>query len=449
MNTQTILSNLNLDRLSEMQENAIALIRNNINAVILAPTGSGKTLAFLLPLVESVDTDNPAPQAVVVAPTRELALQTHKVLCAMKTQCRSVVLHGGKPASLQHRQIETAKPHIIVATPGRLNDHIAKGNIFTAHIKTLVVDEFDKMFELKFQDQLRQLLDQLPSRKRCILISATDMKEIPAFVAFRHHPPATLDCLDHNNLAPSPQISHHIVRSPQKDKIEILHQLLCSLGNKQSVVFVNYREAAERVARMLADRGHSVTMFHGGMEQQDRETALSLFSNHSANILISTDLAARGIDIPTLQNVIHYHPAQNAEAFTHRCGRTARWSANGNSYIIIGPDETIPTFCSECTEATPGNNTPPPAKPLWTTLYIGRGKGDKLSKTDIVGFLCKIGKLKADQIGNIDIKPRHSYVAVSQPVLKTLLRNIAGEKIKKMSTIIEPIKTSHLIPKLK
>lgn len=447
MNTQTILSNLNIDRLSEMQENAIALIRNNINAVILAPTGSGKTLAFLLPLVEDIDTNNPNPQAVVVAPTRELSLQTHKVLCAMKTQCRSVVLHGGKPASLQHRQIETTKPHIIVATPGRLNDHIAKGNICTTHIKTLVVDEFDKMFELKFQDQLQQLLDCLPSRKRCILISATDMKEIPSFVAFRHHPPATLDCLGHNSLAPSPNISQHIVRSPQKDKIETLHKLLCSLGGQQSVVFVNYREAAERVARLLVDQGHSVAMFHGGMEQQDRETALSLFGNHSVNILISTDLAARGIDIPTLQNVIHYHLAQNAEAYTHRCGRTARWSANGNSYIIISPEETTPPYCSNCTEATPLDNTPPPAKPLWTTLYIGRGKGDKLSKTDIVGFLCKIGKLKADQIGVIDIKPRHSYVAVSQSAIKTLLRNIAGEKIKKMTTIVEPIKTSRLIPK--
>lgn len=447
MNTDTLLKNIGISRLSAMQQNAVEVIRNNINAVLLAPTGSGKTLAFLLPLIEAMDTVTDELQTVIISPTRELALQTFGVLLQLKTSCRAVCCYGGRPAMEEHRRIAAIKPHIIIATPGRLNDHIDKQNINPLTVKTLVVDEFDKMLELNFQDEMEALLLKLTNRRRCILISATDAKEIPGFMAFRHHRPAIINYLDARRVAEEPQITHLLVRSPQKDKLETLSQLLCTLGSNRSLVFVNYREAAERTARYLLDNGHSVSLFHGGMEQPDRETALSLFRNHSVNILVATDLAARGIDIPSLRNVIHYHLPQNQEAYTHRCGRTGRWDSDGNSYIIIGPDEELPPFCSKTEETA---LTPPfarPAKPEWVTLYIGRGKKDKLGKGDIVGFLCKTGRLNATQIGNIDLRDRYSYVAVRRAEADSLLRNIAGEKIKKMSTKIELIRTGHLVPK--
>lgn len=447
MNTDTLLKNIGISGLSAMQQNAVEVIRNNINAVLLAPTGSGKTLAFLLPLIEAIDTTTDELQTAIISPTRELALQTFGVLQQLKTSCRAVCCYGGRPAMEEHRRIAALKPHIIIATPGRLNDHIDKQNITPLTIKTLVVDEFDKMLELNFQDEMEALLLKLINRRRCILISATDAKEIPGFLAFRYHRPAIINYLDARRTAEEPQITHLLVRSPQKDKLETLSRLLCTLGSSQTLVFVNYREAAERTARYLLDNGHSVSLFHGGMEQPDRETALSLFRNHSVNTLVATDLAARGIDIPSLQNVVHYHLPQNHEAYIHRCGRTGRWDSNGNSYLVIGPDEELPSYCSKTEETS---LTPPfasPAKPEWVTLYIGRGKKEKLSKGDIVGFLCKTGRLNATQIGNIDLRDRYSYVAVRRAEADTLLRNIAGEKIKKMSTKIELIRTAHLVPK--
>lgn len=439
MDFKTILNNLGLEQLSPMQENAVALIRNNINAVVLAPTGSGKTLAFLLPLIETINTESDDLQALILSPTRELALQTHNVLKAMKTSCRALCCYGGRPAMDEHRQMASLKPHIIIGTPGRLNDHIDKQNFNTATIKTLVVDEFDKMFELKFQDEVEALLGQLPGRQRCILVSATDMKEIPEFVAFRHRPPAVLNYLDKRHAA-ARGITHLVVHSPQKDKLETLHQLLCSLGEEQAVVFVNYREAVERTGQYLAEQGHSVSLFHGGLEQQDRESALSLFRNGSVNVLVSTDLSARGIDVPTLQNVIQYHLPLNREAYIHRCGRTGRWDEEGRSYLILGPEEKMPDFNEEFHPLELQPPYPAPAKPQWVTIYIGRGKKDKLSKGDIVGFFCKTGGMKGQDIGAIDIRERFAYVAIRKSVANSVLRNIAGEKIKKMSTRIEQIK---------
>ncbi len=445
MKTEDILTNLNFSQLSEMQRNAIELIRNNDNAVVLAPTGTGKTLAFLIPLAESIDISSDTLQAVVLAPTRELAIQTYDVLKRMKTPCRVLCCHGGRPAMAEHKQIDSTRPHIVVATPGRLNDHLDKGNMDGRSVKTLVIDEFDKMLELKFQDEVAALLSKMPERERCVLVSATDMKEIPEFAAFRHCRPATLNCLGKRDSSPA-NIRQYTVRSPQKDKLDTLGQLLCTLGDRQSIVFAGYREAVERIAQYLHGQKHSVAMFHGGMDQQDRETALSLFRNHSVNVLVSTDLAARGIDVSTLQNIVHYHLPNNAETYTHRSGRSGRWEADGTSYTILGPEEQLPDYYADMEDLPLNPPFAKPAKPQWTTLYIGRGKKDKLNKTDIVGFLCKAGGLKGRDIGGIDIYERHAYAAVRQSVAQSALCNIAGEKIKKMTTRIEPIRTSRLVP---
>ena len=439
-NIDSILQNLGLHQLSDMQENAVALIRANRNVVLLAPTGSGKTLAFLLPLTEAIDKTRDEVQALILSPTRELALQTLNVLNAMKTGVRALCCYGGRPAMDEHRKINALHPQIIIGTPGRLNDHIDKQNFSTAAIRTLVVDEFDKMFELNFQDEVESLLGKVPRRERCILASATNMPEIPTFAGFRNQPPAMLNFLVRENGTVDTKIRHFIVRSEQKDKLLTASRLLCLLGVKQSILFVNYREAAERVAQWLIHEGHSVSLFHGGLEQTDREAALNLFRSGSANVLVSTELAARGIDIPALQNVIHYHLPANPEAYIHRCGRTARWDTDGNSFLIVGPEEQVPKYPDVQFEQFPLQPPyPTPAKPEWAMLYIGRGKRDKLSKGDIVGFLCKTGRIKATDIGVIDVKERYAHVAVRRSELKQLMLHIIGEKIKKMTTRIESV----------
>lgn len=440
MNTQTILQNLGLTALSDMQQNAVELIGSNANAVLLAPTGSGKTLAFLLPLVEAIDCGSDEVQAVILSPTRELALQTFTVLQAMKTGVRAMCCYGGRPAMEEHRKMAALLPQIIIGTPGRLNDHLDKGNFSAAKVKRLVVDEFDKMFELKFQDEVENLLGKLPHRESCVLVSATDMEEIPAFAGFRHSPPAVLNWLEGGHGTVARGIAHLVVRSEQKDKLETLDHLLRLIGREQTIVFVNYREAVERIADFLRKEGHSVSLFHGGLEQEEREAALNLFRSGSVNVLVATELSARGIDVPTLQNVVHYHLPANKENYIHRCGRTGRWEEAGRSFLIVGPEEMAPQYDEvEFADYSAEPPYPAPAKPEWAMLYIGRGKRDKLSKGDVVGFLCKTGGIKGTDIGMIEIRERYAHVAVRTGVVRQVLHNIAGEKIKKMSTKIEPV----------
>jgi superfamily II DNA/RNA helicase len=193
----------------------------------------------------------------------------------------------------------------------------------------------------------------------------------------------------------------------------------------------------ERVGNFLDGQGIMADTFHGGMEQRDRERALYRFMNSSCNVFVSTDLASRGLDITAVDNIIHYHLPSSEEACTHRNGRTARWDMQGSAYFILGPEEHLPDYVpsDEVEPYTLPAKVPAPAKPLWVTLYIGKGKKDKISRGDIVGFLTKQGGLESNQIGRIDVLPHWSYVAVERAVARRLLESIKGLKIKGQKTI--------------
>jgi superfamily II DNA/RNA helicase len=265
-----------------------------------------------------------------------------------------------------------------------------------------------------------------------ILLSATDTEEIPAFVGTNDY--VRLSFLDEES---DDRISLRLVKSPEKDKLQTLLRLLCTLGTQKSLVFVGYRESVERVGNFLEEKGVMADIYHGGMEQRDRERAIYRFMNSSANVLISTDLASRGLDIANVDNIIHYHLPSSQEACTHRNGRTARWDMQGSAYFILGPEEQLPEYIvkDEVEPYTLPAKVPPPAKPLWVTLYIGKGKKDKISRGDIVGFLTKQGGLESNQIGRIDVLPHWSYVAVERAVSRELLSRIKGLKIKGLKTI--------------
>ena len=231
------------------------------------------------------------------------------------------------------------------------------------------------------------------------------------------------------------------VVSQDKDKVETLYNLLCARGNGSSVVFCNHRDAVDRVNKLLSDKKLETEKFHGGMEQPDREKALYKFRNGSCHILVSTDLAARGLDIPDIEHVIHYHLPVNEEAFTHRNGRTARWDATGTSYLILNPVENAPDYIdAEIEEFVIPEKINRPPKSKWVTIYIGKGKKDKLSKMDIAGFLYKKGGLSRDDVGAIDVKEHYAFVAIRREKVKQLLTLIHNEKIKGMKTRIEEAK---------
>jgi superfamily II DNA/RNA helicase len=454
MDIQKILNKLRIEQLNEMQQHAAeALLGSDGDVVLLSPTGTGKTLAYLLPLVQLISADTDDVQALVVTPGRELALQSDTVLKNMGCGLRSMACYGGRPTMDEHRQLKDVKPHIVFGTPGRLNDHLDKLNLSPYAIRYLIIDEFDKCLEMGFQTEMQMLLKSLPGLQRRVLLSATSAEEIPQFVNMSKKG-TLIDFLpeemgnDQSSMdngqrsMVNDRVTLFEVRSPEKDKLSTLRQLLLGFGDESTIVFLNYRNAVERVSDYLKEQGFTISSFHGGLEQRQREDQLYRFSNGSANVLVATDLASRGLDIPNIQNIIHYHLPESQEGYIHRVGRTARWDATGRTFFILGPEEHIPEYVEN--EITPydipptAHLSPPTAK--MSTLYIGKGKKDKISKGDIVGFLCKNGGLKADEIGRIDVKDRYAYVAIRREKLKQVLRQVQGEKIKGIKTVIEPVR---------
>ena len=435
-----MLEKLGITELNEMQQEAgDAILRGKQDVVVLSPTGSGKTLAYLLPLVQLLDARQDDVQALVIVPGRELALQSDRVLKDMGSGLRSAACYGGRTAMEEHRKLKDVRPQIIFGTPGRLNDHLDKGNISPYGVRYLVIDEFDKCLEMGFHDEMARLLKKLPGVRRRFLLSATDTEQIPDFVQMGRT--QRLDYLMEEEQVPDRVVLYE-VKSPVKDKLETLRSLLCELGDQQSIVFLNYRDAVERVDDYLCRQGFATSAFHGGLEQKQREDALYKFSNGSANVFVSTDLASRGLDIPDIQNIIHYHLPQNEQELVHRVGRTARWDKEGRAFFIVGPEETMPEFIDGDVEtydiSRPSVLVPP--SPKNATLYIGKGKKDKISKGDIAGFLCKKGGLEPGEIGRIDVMDRYAYAAVSRLKLQQVLRQTKGEKIKGIKTVIEPVK---------
>lgn len=439
MDINKVLDKLGISELNKMQQEAMnVILRKNDDVVILSPTGSGKTLAYLLPLIQKIDSQLSHVQMLVVVPGRELALQSQRVLKDMGTGLRSMALYGGRATMDEHRKMREVQPQVVFATPGRFNDHLLKENVSPLFIKYVVIDEFDKCLEMGFREEMSLLMGRLRHAEQTILLSATDAEEIPRFVRM-----GQTQRLDY--LVKEEQVSERVllykVNSPTKDKLETLKQLLLDFGDESTVVFLNYRDSVERTAAFLRECGFSISMFHGGLEQKQREDALYRFSNGSANVLVCTDLASRGLDIPDIQNIVHYHLPLGEDGYIHRVGRTARWDKSGKTFFVLNQEEQIPDYIEgNVKDFIPSPLNDHPQLPKMATLYIGKGKKDKISKGDVVGFLCKIGGLKSDEIGRIDVNDRYSYVAVKQKRLASVLRNVQGEKIKGLKTIFEEIK---------
>ena len=438
-NIERILTKLHINELNDMQNDAFdAILHTDNDVIILSPTGSGKTLAYLLPVSQLADAQSDNVQVLVIVPGRELALQSDTVLKNMGSGLRSCGCYGGRPAMEEHKTLKQVKPQVIFGTPGRLNDHIDKENISPYGVRYVVIDEFDKCLEMGFHDEMARLMKKLPGVRRRILLSATDAEQIPNFVRL-----ARAEKLDY--LIEEEQVTERIrlyeVNSPSKDKLDTLNQLLRSFGNSSSIVFLNYRDSVERTADYLRRSGFSASHFHGGMEQKLREDALYKFSNGSSNIFVSTDLASRGLDIPDIDNIVHYHLPQSEDGYIHRVGRTARWESEGRAFFLLGPDEYIPEFVEGDVETFDiPDNLPQPAQPKMATIYIGKGKKDKISKGDIVGYLCKKGGLEPNEIGRIDVKDRYTYAAVMRQKVSQVLKMTRGEKIKGIKTIVEIVK---------
>lgn len=427
-NINDILKNLNISSLSDMQEATMNQSPEK-DLILLSPTGSGKTLAYSLLIMKSL---KKGKSCLIISPSRELAIQITENFKKMKIGLTVVCCYGGHSASEEKKQL-FENPDIIIGTPGRIVDHIDKGNIATDNIEIWTVDEFDKVLELGFQEQIEHIYSRLRNLKKKIFVSATFSDYFIQYIELQKH-----DILDYNIEQVKPTITQYIVKSEETDKIGTLIKLLHDIGARQSIVFCNYRESVERVGELLQKAKINNVIYHGGMEQMDREKSLSRFKSKSTYTLVTTDLAARGLDIEDIDSVIHYHIPTNKEIYIHRNGRSARWQAEGKSFLILNDKESKPEWLDENLPLyTIENSERPIPQPEFSTLYIGKGKKDKISKGDIMGFLCKKASLNKDDIGTIIIKDKFSFVAVKTNKVRQTIKMIANEKIKGIKTIIE------------
>ena len=427
----TILSNFKIDALNEMQLASIEANKNEQDIILLADTGSGKTLAFLLPVVELLDVENITTQALIVVPSRELALQIEQVFKTMGTGFKVTCCYGGHLRETEENNLLQA-PALIIGTPGRLVDHIKRGNIKCSGIETLVLDEFDKSVELGFQEELSFIMDALKSLNKRILTSATEAAEIPAFIGLKE--PTTLNFLTGEAKE---ALAIEVVKSDDKDKSETLFRLICMIGNRSAIIFCNHRDAVERTSTILKEKGIVNEFYHGALEQHERDSALCKFRNGTTDVLVTTDLASRGLDIPNIRYIIHYHLPHTEEVFIHRNGRTARIEASGTAIIILGPEEKMPSYISVDKEIELPAELSLPDKPKWSTLFIAAGKKDKVNKIDIVGFLTQKGHVKKTDIGLIEVKDFFSFVAVRKSQIGSILETIKNEKIKNKKVKID------------
>lgn len=428
MKQSEILDNIhrrtNVTDLNPMQQR-MAQIATRGTYTLLAPTGSGKTLAFAIPLLKSIYPAAGHVQAVVIAPSRELVLQIAEVIRPLATGLKTVAFYGGH--SMQEETASLAvTPDIIVATPGRLLDHIKRGQLDLGAVSTLVLDEYDKALELGFADEMKRVCKRLTGLRLVILTSATPLAALPDYLPANR--PETIDF----SSSDTPRRRMQVVRveSPSRDKLATLSDLLHSLPNGRVIVFVNHRESAERIYEAMKKEGLPVGLYHGGLDQNDRENAIVQLSNNSTPILISTDLGSRGLDIPELSAVIHYHMPVSPEAWTHRNGRTARQNASGDIYVITSEGEDIPYYITTDRDYVPTRRSSDPIHSDTSTLYFNVGKKEKISKGDIVGFLIAKGGLTAGEIGTITLRDHAALVGIPRSKAKALLETLSRERIK-------------------
>ena len=424
MTTAGILEKIGIKQLNEMQEAMLKAAEKPGDIVLLSPTGSGKTLGFLLPLLQTLDPEKTGLQALIITPTRELALQIESVFRAMGTAFNVNTVYGGHSIRVEQNNF-SGSPAVVIGTPGRLNDHLKRGNLDLSAVKTLVLDEFDKSLEMGFQEEMTLLIQELKTVSRRLLTSATDIETIPEFTGIAN-PTRLVFGTDAKS-----RLQVHQVVSPDADKLDTLLDLLCNLTPGRVIIFSNHRESCERISDFLYQSGIVNVLFHGGLEQDDRERALIKFRNGSAFHLVATDLAARGLDIPEISHVIHYQLPLTEDAFIHRNGRTARQSASGQAILIRSEKESLPEYIGEELPMLPIKPYEPlPEEPQWVTLYFGGGKKDKINKMDIVGFLSKVGMLEKDEIGIVTVLDHSSFAAVPVWKKEELLPLIRNQKIK-------------------
>lgn len=426
-------------RMTPIQAHSLPLLLAGHDLIAQAPTGSGKTAAFALALLHRIELPLIRTQALVLCPTRELADQVAKQIRKLGTgmpNLKLLQLTGGVALAPQLASLETHPPHVVVGTPGRVQELLRKKALDLRGVRVLVLDEADRLLDMGFEEPIREIAKAAPKDRQSLLFSATFSEQVRTVARATMREPREVSVEDHADSAPIEQHFHEV---DPAQKPAALAGLLIEHGANHALVFCNMRRDTEEVVASLAHLGFSALALHGEMEQRDREEVLVQFANRSCNVLVASDVAARGLDIEDLGVVINHDVPNDANTYLHRIGRTGRAGRGGVAITLSTPRELPRLNAIRDTLGLRIDLRRPPLAALkknlatrapMATLRIDAGRTDKLRPGDIVGALTGEAGLAGDAIGKIDVFPTRSYVAIQRPHAARALARLQQGRIK-------------------
>jgi len=459
---QTAFSNLNLDSallenlasldyqaMTAIQAQSLPPILKGKDVIGQAKTGSGKTAAFGLGLLQKLDVKRFRIQSLVLCPTRELADQVAKEIRRLARTIHNIkvlTLCGGMPFGPQVGSLEHGA-HIIVGTPGRVEEHLRKNTLDLTNVDTLVLDEADRMLDMGFQESLDAIIEQIPEQRQTLLFSATFPNQIKVIAERIMHQPVMVQVATTHDNSSIQQYFYKVENDVSR--IDALRLLLLHYRPGSALVFCNTKQETQEVANQLRHCGFSALALHGDLEQKDRDQTLVRFVNKSASVLVATDVAARGLDIDTLDAVVNYQIARELEVHVHRIGRTGRAGSTGIALTLYSDKESYKFAKLEgyLKQTIATDNLPPVSllesptyKPPMTTLQIDGGKKQKVRPGDILGALTGEGGIEGNQVGKIQTYDNWSFVAVRRDVVRAALQKLQSDKLKGRSFRVRQIR---------
>lgn len=431
------LTSLEYTRMTPIQAQSLPLMLNGKDVIAQASTGSGKTVAFGLALLARLDVNRLGVQTMVICPTRELADQVARELRRLAramANVKLVVLCGGSPTAAQTASLEFGA-HIVVGTPGRMLKHLEQGSLVLDDLNTLVLDEADRMLDMGFADDIERVVAFAPKERQTLLFSATYPEGIADLSRGLQQAPERVSVADENRADTIVQLLFEVVPNLRK---QALATLLAHYAPRSAVVFCNTKRACQEVADHLTNLGFAALALNGDLEQRERDQVLIRFANGSANILVATDVAARGLDIKELAAVINYDITQDPQVHVHRVGRTGRAGQQGLALSLYSAQEAYRVNMIEEYQRAPIvqgslaelNGNIPALQPDMVTLNIAGGRKSKIRAGDILGALTGEAGIQGAEVGKIDISEMQSYVAVHRDVANKALKHLQQGKIK-------------------
>ena len=432
------LESLGYQKMTPVQAQSLPHVLQGRDLIAQAKTGSGKTAAFGIGLLEKIDPRHFGVQALVLCPTRELADQVGKELRRLARSTpniKLVLLCGGKPFLPQKSSLEYGA-HIAVGTPGRIQDHLDRGSLKLDDLRTLVLDEADRMLDMGFFDAMTAIIERTPKKRQTLMFSATYPEQIKILCRSIQRNPATVTVEAEHEPGVIRQIFYEVKKHERNNTLLALFE---HYQPETTLVFCHTKKQCDEVARLLNDRRIEALAIHGDLEQRDRDRVLVQFSNNSCPVLVATDVAARGLDIKSLAAVINYELPRDPEIYVHRIGRTGRAGEKGIALSIVTESEQIRVNAIEEYSKTPcvcdvyASLDRDPAfslKPPMVTIQLDAGRKNKIRPGDILGALTGEAGLEGSRVGKIDIFDTCSYVAVERSALRQALNYLASGKVK-------------------